>query len=352
MNRWLKFATGVFLSGALCMLSACNSTGPKETIFVGGLDKIMVLDGNNYNTIGDIEVHGPVQEMYPSSDGKKLYASTNERRELAVIDTKTRKVEKTISFQNGDTWGSIFGLTVTPDGKQVIVQMYRTQRALAELKSLPPQVLVLNSQDLSVMKTYEVPYGTCSLAMPAEGKDVFIYGRDVLRMNIETGEMKKETALFNPAPNESVTNVLPQWQTDREADNFGTAPAIISNPEKPDDAKMGVLTADLKTGEFKKIAFDAPIDGYFGSVGSKDHKKVYMIGNNVAAYDLETKKLIKSVPTKHGTCYSINVSNDGKKLYLTGAGNTFTVVNADTFEVIKDTELPTDTIHCRVVMVP
>ena len=58
--------------------------------------------------------------------------------------------------------------------------------------------------------------------------------------------------------------------------------------------------------------------------------------------DAATGETIKTVPTKQGTCYSINITSDGKKLYVGPAGADVSVYNADTLELLGVIPLHSD----------
>jgi DNA-binding beta-propeller fold protein YncE len=65
--------------------------------------------------------------------------------------------------------------------------------------------------------------------------------------------------------------------------------------------------------------------------------------NRLTKYDNVKKKKIKDIYLDH-TKYVINVSSDGKKVYVSGAGPTITVVDAVNFRTKKVVWLPGDTV--------
>jgi glutamine cyclotransferase len=53
------------------------------------------------------------------------------------------------------------------------------------------------------------------------------------------------------------------------------------------------------------------------------------------------------VPIKEGTCYGINVSADGRKIYVGGGGSTLTVYDAATLKPLKVLQMASDGMDLR-----
>jgi len=63
--------------------------------------------------------------------------------------------------------------------------------------------------------------------------------------------------------------------------------------------------------------------------------------------DLAKKTFIASVPIKEGTCYGINVSANGRKIYAGGAGSTLTIFDAQTLKPLKVLQMASDGMDIR-----
>jgi glutamine cyclotransferase len=53
------------------------------------------------------------------------------------------------------------------------------------------------------------------------------------------------------------------------------------------------------------------------------------------------------VPIAEGTCYGVNVSSDGRKVYVGGGGSTLTVYDAQTLKPIKVLQMASDGMDVR-----
>ena len=69
--------------------------------------------------------------------------------------------------------------------------------------------------------------------------------------------------------------------------------------------------------------------------------------DDLTVIDLEKKTYLTSVPIKEGTCYGVNVSSDGKKVYVGGGGSTLTVFDARTLKPIKVLQMASDAMDLR-----
>ena len=69
--------------------------------------------------------------------------------------------------------------------------------------------------------------------------------------------------------------------------------------------------------------------------------------DELTVIDLETRSYEAVVPIPGGTNYAINVSSDGKKIYVSGGGATTTVYDADSLKPITVLQMETDGMDFR-----
>ncbi|MEP4062676.1 MAG: quinohemoprotein amine dehydrogenase subunit beta, partial [Nitratireductor sp.] len=70
-----------------------------------------------------------------------------------------------------------------------------------------------------------------------------------------------------------------------------------------------------------------------------DKSKLYGVYTQLSKHDLETKELIKRVDLPH-TYYCINISSDGKELYVGGTNDDIGIYDAETLERTGEILLP------------
>jgi DNA-binding beta-propeller fold protein YncE len=110
---------------------------------------------------------------------------------------------------------------------------------------------------------------------------------------------------------------------------------------------MGVLLVDQATGGVQDILLKGEPALAYSVVLSHDRRKAYAVMDDLTVIDLEKKTYLTSVPIKEGTCYGVNVSSDGKKIYAGGGGSTLTVFDARTLKPIKVLQMASDAMDLR-----
>jgi len=122
-------------------------------------------------------------------------------------------------------------------------------------------------------------------------------------------------------------NILPFW--DYAFDNGGVA-SMNYYTEK----YMGLLLVDQRSGDIRDIPVAGEPAMAYSVVLAPDRKRAYAVMDDLTVIDLVKKTYVASVPIKEGTCYGVNVSSDGRKVYAAGGGSTLTVFDARTLKPI------------------
>ena len=85
----------------------------------------------------------------------------------------------------------------------------------------------------------------------------------------------------------------------------------------------------------------------YSVVLSPDRKRAYAVMDDLTVIDLARKTYVASVPIKEGTCYGVNVSGDGRKIYVAGGGSTLTIFDAQTLKPMKVLQMASDGMDLR-----
>ncbi len=95
------------LPGAADM-TGVNTGFFETTAFVisRGEDKLLTLDLDSLESAGEIALPGTPETGVTTPDGRKLYVALSSTDELAVIDTETRRLIKTIGGVGDEPWGA------------------------------------------------------------------------------------------------------------------------------------------------------------------------------------------------------------------------------------------------------
>jgi YVTN family beta-propeller protein len=117
-----------------------------------------VLDIAARKLITIIPVTQHVQRISVSPDGRWVFTSDTEKPRLAVIDSKSNKVERWIELQ-----GEGYGSASTPDGKWLLVAMPGANG-----------VAVIDLANFTVAKTVSVPAAPQEVLIAPDGKTAYV----------------------------------------------------------------------------------------------------------------------------------------------------------------------------------
>lgn len=326
---------------------ASKIMGPagSQMVYVTGYERIFAIDAQKDELVAEIPVTGPTRDTVFTADGSKLYVGHRDRKEIAVIDTGKQEVVDNFTIKDEDKVRTdIFGTALSTKEDKIYVSVTRSKRLLNELKVLPSKILEIDLKSKEVERSWEVPYGVHNLMTLANGKELVVFGRSIFKLDLESGKLNEVVKLLD-APDPA--NMLFLWKADTEGNGTAAIPTYTLTTASG-QVKLELLTVDSKDGAFNRIDLGEPL-GFFSAVISPDHKKAYFSMNDIVAYDLTTGKILKKIASPKGTYYGITISPDGKKLYLGGGGADVTIVNAETFEVLKTIELSADAMAIRFV---
>ena len=333
MNRKM---TTILVFAAIFMGVNAESTYAKDTFYYIGYGMIQVVDGDTDSIVADIPVDGWLRETDFSADEKFLYVVAK-RHLIHKIDLAEQRVVSTIDV-GSDGWERfIYGFDLAPDGKSAFVNLLSRKTDDGEVIVAAPQLAQIDLADGRILRSIEVPWSSASLGSVKNASNIYVIGKDIVKVDVSSEEMK----LIGTYPMfEKKWNILPLWDNTRE--NGGVFMVNYYTPEL-----MGLVSIDTRSGEI----IDTPLDGVpvfaYSVMLSADKKKVYAVMDELTVIDLETRSYEAVIPIPGGTNYAINVSSDGKKIYVSGGGATTTVYDAKSLKPVKVLQMKTDGMDFR-----
>lgn len=330
--------TTLVLLGAIAALFAATAVEAKDTFYYLGNGVIQVLDGATDEITADIPLDGWIRESALTADKKFLYV-TAKRHLIHKVDLAANKVVKTVDVFGAGWDRFIFGFDLAGDGKTAYAAMISRTTNGGEAVIGKPVVAQIDLETGKILRSLEVPWGVASLTTVRGGKMVYAIGKDLYKIDVSGKEMKvAETyGMFDRH-----MNFLPFWNYAWE--NGGIFMANYYTPEF-----MGLMSIDKATGEIKETPLKGvPVFAY-SVIYSPDKKKAYGAMDDLNVIDLTTNTYSAVIPNHEGTCYGINISSDGKKVYMAGGGPTMTVYDTRTLKPIKVIRMATDGMDLRRV---
>jgi DNA-binding beta-propeller fold protein YncE len=330
--------TYAILGAAALLGSLAGAASAKDMFYSLGYGRIEVIDGSTDSVVATIPIKGWTRESVLTADKKFMYVTTN-RHLLNKVDLAQNKVVSTVDLSSEGWDRFVFGLTLSENGKTGYMHFMSRRAENGDAVIGKPQFAEFDLATGKILRGLDVPWGVMRLVPVQGGKTVYAVGKDIYTIDVSGGELR----IAGTYPlYEKKMNILTFW--DYLWENGGVATTNYYTPET-----MGILMIDTKTGEIsEKPIAGVPVFAY-SVILSPDKKKAYAMMDDLAVIDME--KLIYSaiVPNPEGTCYGVNVSSDGKKIYGGPAGNTIAVFDAETLKPIKVIQLASDGMDLRRV---
>jgi len=322
-----------FAAAIACALPAAHAG---DRFYYMGYEVIQVIDGETDAIVADITIRGATRETALAADRKFMYVATN-RHLVHKIDLAANRVVASADLSN-DGWERLmFGFVVAADGKTGYGALMSRRRDGGEIVVGKPVVAQFDLATGRLVRSVEVPYGVAHLVSVRNGDGIYAFGQDLYKIDTTGTELKltETVPMFDKQ-----MNILPFW--DYAFDNGGVA-SMNYYTEK----FMGVLLVDQQSGRIDDFAIKGEPAMAYSVVLAPDRKRAYAVMDDLTVIDLVKKTYVASVPIKEGTCYGVNVSSDGRKVYAAGGGSTLTVFDARTLKPIKVLQMASDGMDLR-----
>jgi DNA-binding beta-propeller fold protein YncE len=308
----------------------------RDRFYYLGYGVIQVIDGETDAIVADIPIKGFTREVGLTADRKFLYVSTN-RHLLHKVDLAENRVVSTVNLSS-DGWDRMmFGFALAADGTTAYGALMSRTTDKGEVVIGKPVVAQFDLATGKVLRSVEVPWGVAHLVSVQGGRMIYAFGQDMYKIDTTGGDLRiaGTVPMFDKG-----MNLLPFW--DYAFDNGGIASMNYYTP-----TAMGLLLVDQASGNIQDIVLKGDPAMAYSVVLAPDRRKAYAVMDDLTVIDLEKKTYVASVPIKEGTCYGINVSSDGRKIYVGGGGSTVTVYDAQTLKPLKVLQMASDGMDLR-----
>jgi DNA-binding beta-propeller fold protein YncE len=332
--RWTRFLPLV-VAAIVCAGQAARAEA-RDRFYYMGYEVIQVIDGDTDTIVADIPIKGATREVGLTADRKSLYVATN-RHLVHKVDLTENRVVATIDVSNEGWDRFMFGFVLDPDGKTAYGALMSRKADKGDVVVGKPVVAQFDLATGKLLRSVEVPWGVAHLVSVKGGKTLYAFGQDLYKIDTTGSELKlaETVPMFDKQ-----MNILPFW--DYAFDNGGVASMNYYTPQA-----MGLLLLNQETGELQDIVLKGEPAMAYSVILSPDRKRAYAVMDDLTVIDLAKKTYVASVPIKEGTCYGVNVSADGRKIYVGGGGSTLTIFDARTLKPMKVLQMASDGMDLR-----
>ncbi len=357
MKRTAFFA--LVLLGTALLLASGNAPALGKDILLQGMlhNKFNVIDGDKDEIVATIETKGKkvTNFTWDPRDLDKIFTITDWGQQIEQLDLAGKKVVRTFRTGSGDVKVRALDIEINPAHPNLLYALSLRQRWLSdEIVDMTPEVIVFDVgvDPPKVVKEIEVPRGCTNIFFGYDGSEFYITGRDVFVYDPMTGKRVNFLGLAHP----TTTGVDPQISLNiwRLYDQSGMAMILVGSLNTSNNLTyQGYYTIDLRKksteGSMRLVTDIGPLYNQFSAVVSPDRKYYYTVLNKVEKRDFATNELLATADVDK-SYYTIQISSDGKKVYLGGGGDSILIYDTGTMKLLKHISTPGDAVltHFRV----
>ncbi len=340
--------TIAMLAGALALM-ASGLAEAKDYLVTGVKpDKLVVVDAearkvDKVYTIPNASP-GPLT-ITLSPDGKTAYSVVNRWESVSGIDLETGTETFRLDLSDDKERVKImFGMDVSPDGKELAVYESSVKLGLGEYEVQPTRISFYSTADGSKLRSIPAPRQITVMMYAADGSKLYGMGRALYVIDPADGKIITEhkTQGWDRA-NYYPPDILDVWSQWEQAGIFSTpyyAARSDMSLEDPAAYWTGMLTLDLKTGDFNLVDVENTDIFYFSTVVSPTEPHIaFGVYNNLAKLDMKAGKSLGRGELDH-SYYDINISSDGKEVYVGGTMSDIGVYDTETLKKIGQIDMP------------
>ncbi len=288
-------------------------------------DKLFVIDATTRTVIAEHHIpraNGRVFTILVSPDGRTVYALVDKMDRVVGIDLASgREVFRAELSSADEQVKSFFALALTPDGKELVVYELPTKLLPAEYVVEQPRFAVFRTDaglSAKPVRTFPAPRRVHLLFTRPNGTSFYAIGFDLYEYDLRTGKLLGTRGIQKwNVPDHGQPDVLAFWPVTEPSGVF-TTPAYSDATQKGATVQMtSLMQLDMKSGELRYEDFEPTTALIFSTALSPDRTHAYGVYTTLASIDVGGHRLEKRVALDH-TYYAVNVSSDGREVYLGG----------------------------------
>jgi len=310
-------------------------------------DRLVIVDAEAMavDKVITIPKAGPLPSLpVITPDGKRIFIIIAKNEAISEIDIETGEEVNRIELSSEDERvKALFGMDLSPDGTTLAVYESPVKLYKNHYEVEPTRIALYDAATGELKTRTEAPRQITVLAYSADGSKLYGMGREMHVFDGATGEKVGEMPIQSWGQGEYVQpDVLDAWSQFEVADMVTTPFYTFrsdGDPNDPEAYRTGMLTLDLETGEMVMKDAEATDIFYFSTVADADRTRLYGVYNQLASFDLASAQPIKRVDLPH-SYYTVNVSSDGKTLYIGGTLGDIGVYDAETLERKGQIDMP------------
>ena len=329
------------------------------TMYLGGFpNQIWVIDEATEQVVDVIEVSiGTPRSLTLSEDRSRFYMLDATYEQFEVIDVARRETVDTFTLSEGNRKVRIRSFRVHPDGSYVLLVVDPAVKLIDRFDIEPRQLLQYDLRTHEVVREIPWPSGeeqtSARMLFSPDGDLLYYFDRDVLILETETFTEIDRWALSEP-----IEDGLARINFNFAQDLINEVPGFFTgifrfHDDVQDRDLMGIARIDLPNRELDFYTLGPSVGLSFTLAPGR--KKAYGLFREIGRYefwtfDLENRRVAGRQPFQGRPRMALQVSTNGKILYIYQAGRTIDLYDAESYAYLRTLALDGDMTTGLIVL--
>jgi len=306
---------------------AVHAAASKSDLLLTGAkpDRLFVIDASSRSVRAEHRVEGAEGQIFTilvSPDQRTAYLLVARMERIVGVDIASgREVFRADLSSPQERVKDFFAMTLSPDGKELIAYEMPTRLEPSEYVVEEPRFAVFRTDaglSAKPVRSFPAPRRVHMLLSRPSGKSFYALGFDLYEYGWHDGKLLGTRGVQKwDVPAHSQPDLLAFWPVTEPTGVF-TSPIYTEVKQGADSVPTtALMSLDLRSGALSYHDFEPLSALIFSSVLSPDRKHAYGVYTQLTSIDVQGSRLEKRVPLDH-TFYDVNVSSDGREIYLGG----------------------------------
>lgn len=313
-------------------------------------DRLFVIDPATQTVKAQFHIpdaNGIVGLIVPSPDGRIAYVLVNKMESIVGIDLSTgRTVFRTDLSSARERVKTMFAFDVTPDGRELIVHELPTRLEPSEYRVEEPRFAVFSTSaglEAKPVRQFPAPRRIHMVLAKKNGHTFYALGFELYEFDRQSGRLIAQQGIRSwKRPDHSIPDMLAFWPVTEPTGVFSSPVYSVVTARGGSGnsvARTSLMTLNLSTGRLAYDDFEDTAALIFSTVVSPVRPEAFGVYTQLTKIDTEKHVLEQRINLDH-TFYSVNISSDGKVVYLGGAMCDLASYDSLTLKKVGNMRLP------------
>lgn len=328
-------------------------SGGTGTLYLGSYpQQITVVDEATEQVIDRIHVSSGVpRNLTLSLDRSRFYMNDSTLEWFEVIDVARRETLHAFTLSEGNRKARIRGFTVHPNGRHVVLVVDTAVKLIDRFEIEDRELLLYDIEQDEVVRELPWPDGVrygfrLRMLFSPDGRFLYHFGE-----NVTVFETENYTEVNRWMTSEPIESGLGRLNLNFTPDVINEEPGFFTGivrveDETQDRELMGIARIDLLNQGVDMYTLGPAVSGLSFAL-APGRQKAYGVVSEIGHYEfwvfdlerrrVETRKVFQGRPRM-----DLHVSTNGRLLYISQAGETIDLYNAETLEYLRTITLDGD----------